>query len=157
VPPVDVVEEALCFGWIDSLPRSLDDRRSMRLLSPRRAGSAWSRVNKEKIARLIERGAMHPSGLRVMTAAQADGSWTRLDVVETLEPPEDLRAALSADADAARYWAGFPPSTRRAIFEWIAAARTPETRARRIASTVTQAHDNIRANQYRQPKSGGKP
>jgi uncharacterized protein YdeI (YjbR/CyaY-like superfamily) len=148
-----IVEEALAFGWIDSQPRVLDADRSMRLLSPRRAGSAWSRVNKGKVEALMARGAMHQTGLAAIERAKADGSWNRIDGVETLDEPMDLKHALRADAQAAGHWNAFPPSTRRAILEWIHAAKTAATRQRRITQTVTQAHFNRRANQARQPKS----
>ena len=150
-----IVEEALAFGWIDSQPRALDADRSMRLLSPRRAGSAWSRINKARVEALIARGAMHPSGLAAIERARSDGSWNRIDEVETLDEPADLRRALRADPQAAVHWKAFPPSTRRAILEWIHAAKTATTRERRITQTVAEAHQNRRANQARQPKSSG--
>lgn len=155
--PVDaIVEEALCFGWIDSLPRSLDDRRSMRLLTPRKAGSNWSKVNKERIARLDAAGLIDPAGQAVIDAARADGSWSALDEVEQLIEPDDLRAALDANPDARRYWDAFPRSVKRAILEWLGNAKKPETRARRVTETAELAAQNIRANQWRQPK-GGRP
>jgi uncharacterized protein YdeI (YjbR/CyaY-like superfamily) len=153
VPAEAIVEEALAFGWIDSRPRALDADRTMRLLSPRRAGSAWSRVNKGKVEALMARGALHPAGLAAIERAKADGSWSRIDGVETLEEPADLKRALRADPRAAGHWKAFPPSTRRAILEWIHSAKTPATRQRRLDQTVTEAHLNRRANQARQPKS----
>jgi uncharacterized protein YdeI (YjbR/CyaY-like superfamily) len=155
VPAEAIVDEALAFGWIDSQPRRVDAERTMRLLSPRRSGSAWSRVNKARVEALIDRGAMHPAGLAVIERAKADGSWTRIDEVETLEEPADLKRALFADPVAAGHWRAFPPSTRRAILEWVHAARTAGTRERRIAQTVNEAHVNQRANQARQLKAGG--
>lgn len=155
VPVEAIMEEALAFGWIDSQPRVLDADRSMRLLSPRRAGSAWSRVNKGRVEALMARGAMHPAGLAAIERAKADGSWSRIDGVETLEEPMDLKRALRADPQAAGHWQAFPPSTRRAILEWIHAAKTAATRQRRITQTVTEAHLNRRANQARQPRSSG--
>lgn len=146
VPYGDIVDEALCFGWIDSLPRKLDDERTMVFVSPRRGGSAWSRVNKDRIARLSAEGRMAPAGLARIEAAKADGSWAALDDVETLVPPADLAAALAADPAAAACFAAFPPSSRRGILEWIAAARRPKTRAARIAETVARAAKNRKAN-----------
>lgn len=157
LPADAIVDEALAFGWIDSLPRALDATRTMRMLSPRRAGSGWSKVNKQRIEALVARGQMHAAGLAAIERAKADGSWTWLDTVETLAEPPDLRDALDADAPAARHWQNFPPSVRRAILEWIAQAKTAATRGRRIAQTVAQAHDGIRANQSRQPKSARPP
>ncbi|CAN5317224.1 hypothetical protein BH24ACT10_BH24ACT10_17190 [soil metagenome] len=83
LPYDDVLDEALCFGWVDSQPRSIDDDRSSRLLTPRRAGSSWSRVNKQRVDRLTAAGLFMPAGLEVVRAAQHDGSWTALDAVES--------------------------------------------------------------------------
>jgi uncharacterized protein YdeI (YjbR/CyaY-like superfamily) len=153
VPYDDIVEEALCFGWIDSLPRKLDDERSMLLLSPRKRGSAWSRLNKQRLARLLRDGLVEAPGLAVIEAAKQDGSWSRLDSAGELTVPDDLLAAFEAFPGAQDLFNAFPPSTRRAILELIAQARTPPTRARRVEETARQAQQNIRANQPRQPKA----
>lgn len=145
----EAVEEALCFGWIDSKPRKLDDERSMLWFAPRKAGSGWSRPNKERVARLTAMGRMTPAGLAKMEAAQRDGSWTALDAVEALTVPPDLARALAASPAAERNFAAFPRSARRGILEWIASARTPVTRAKRIAETARLAAENVRANQWR--------
>lgn len=144
-------EEALCFGWIDSLPRALDARRTMRRVSPRQPGSSWSAVNKARVERLTAAGQMAPAGLAAVAAAKADGSWSRLDAVEALAVPADLDAALAGDPAAAANFAGFPRSAKRAILEWLQAAKRPETRARRIAEIVSEAAQGRRANQWRQP------
>ncbi|MCY1327656.1 Bacteriocin-protection, YdeI or OmpD-Associated [compost metagenome] len=149
----EVVDEALCFGWVDSTPRSLDAERSMRLLSPRRPKSAWSAVNKQRIERLIASGLMQSSGIAKIEAARKDGSWSCLDAVEALQVPTDLTIALAGVLDAARNFEGCPRSTKRAILEWILHAKTPETRAKRIDETAVLAGRNIRANQARQPKT----
>ncbi|MEJ1937473.1 YdeI/OmpD-associated family protein, partial [Nostoc sp. NIES-2111] len=128
VPYDDVVEEALAFGWVDSLPRSLDEQRTMLLLSPRRSGSNWSRINKERVARLLAAGLMHPAGLAKVEAAKADGTWTALDEVETLAIPADLAQALAAAPPAAERFAAFSSSSRRGILEWLSNARTQATR-----------------------------
>jgi len=107
VPYPDRVVEALCFGWIDSLAGKVDDDRSMLLLTPRKPGSGWSRVNKGRIERILAEGPMHPAGQAVLDRAVADGSWTALDAVEALTEPEDLRVALDADPGARRSWDGF--------------------------------------------------
>lgn len=148
----DVVDEALCFGWIDSRPRSLDARRTQRLLTPRRPGSNWSLVNKQRVERLTAAGLMHHAGLDAVRTAQRDGSWTALDTVEVLTEPDDLRAALDAVPVARAHWDTFPRSARRAILEWIGNAKAGATRARRIDRTVSDAADGRRANQWRQPK-----
>jgi uncharacterized protein YdeI (YjbR/CyaY-like superfamily) len=154
VPYEAVVEEALCFGWIDSLGRRLDDVRSQLLLTPRKPGSGWSRINKRRIERLQAAGLMRPAGEAVVATAKRDGSWTALDAIEALEEPDDLRAALDADPAARRQWDGFPRSAKRAILAWIAAARRPRTRERRVAQTATLAAQGIRADEWRPPASG---
>ena len=149
----DVVDEALCFGWIDSLPRKLDADRTMVRLSPRKPGSAWSAVNKAKIERLEAEGRMTKAGLAAIDRAKADGSWSRLDSIATLSPPPGLAKALAAAPASELNFEAFPPSVRRAILEWITQAKTAETRARRVGETARLATENIRANHKRQPKS----
>lgn len=145
----EIVEEALCFGWIDSLPRRLDEERTMLWLAPRKSGSGWSTVNKERIERLIVAGLMTPAGMEKIEAAKRDGTWQALDAAGALEIPDDLSAAFDNYTDARRHFEGFPPSIRRGILEWIGNAKRPETRAKRIEETAQLAQDNIRANQWR--------
>ncbi len=145
----DAVEEALCFGWIDSLPRKLDDERTMLLLSPRMPGSAWSKANKDRVERMNAAGKMHPAGLRKIEQSKADGSWTFLDDVEALIVPDDLAAALAEYEDAEENFAAFPPSSKRGILEWIKQAKRAETRSKRVWETAELASKNVRANQYR--------
>ncbi|WP_376088429.1 YdeI family protein [Roseomonas sp. CCTCC AB2023176] len=148
VPYDTVVEEALCFGWVDSLPRALDADRTMLLLSPRKAGSNWSALNKDRVERMIAAGLMTPAGLEKIEAAKRDGSWARLDAVEALVVPDDLAAALAAAVPASGNFAAFPKSVRRGILEWIGNAKRPETRAARVAETARLAAENRRANQF---------
>ncbi len=147
----EVVEEALCFGWVDSKPRSLDAKRSMLWLAPRKKGSAWSKPNKERVARLIAAGLMHAAGLAKVAAAKKDGSWTKLDAVEALVVPPDLAAALAAHGRASEHFAAFPRSVKRGILEWIVQAKKPETRLARITETATLAAKKVRAHQWRSP------
>jgi uncharacterized protein YdeI (YjbR/CyaY-like superfamily) len=149
VPYAEVVEEALCFGWVDSKAGSVDERRTMLLLTPRRRGSGWSRPNKERIARLEAAGLIAPAGRAVLDAARADGSWTALDAVENLEEPPELTAALDADPGARRNWDGFPRSAKRASLVWISSAKRPETRANRVRETVERSARGERADQPR--------
>lgn len=140
------VDEALCFGWIDSRAAKLDDQRSMLIFSPRRKGSAWSKINKDKIERLTAAGLLHPAGQAKVDRAKADGSWTALDEVEALVIPPDLTNALAANADAAKNFEAFSRSSKRGILDWIRSAKRPETRARRIAETAELAARNKKAN-----------
>jgi uncharacterized protein YdeI (YjbR/CyaY-like superfamily) len=146
----EAVEEALCFGWVDSKPNKLDEERSMLWFAPRKAGTGWSRANKQRVEKLIQAGMMAPAGLAKVEAAHEDGSWNALDAVEALEIPSDLEAALAANPPAQDYFEAFPRSVKRAILEWIASAKRPETRAKRIEETARLAAENIRANQWRQ-------
>ena len=141
------VEEALCFGWIDSIARTIDDERSRQLFSPRRPASRWSRSNKERVERLVAAGLMEPAGLAAVERAKTSGAWTALEDVENLVVPDDLAASFSAHAGAAEQWEAFPPSARRAILTWILDAKRPETRARRIEETASEAAAGRRANE----------
>ena len=140
-----IVEEELCFGWIDSLPRKLDAQRTMLYLSPRKPRSVWSKLNKDRVAHLLADGRMAKPGLAKVEAAKADGSWSALDAVESLEVPADLSNALAKNAAAKRHFSAFTPGARKMILAWIGGARTPATREERIRQTVEQAARNIRA------------
>jgi uncharacterized protein YdeI (YjbR/CyaY-like superfamily) len=143
----ELVEEALCFGWIDSLMRKLDDERRIQMVTPRKPRSIWAKTNKARVERLIAQGLMRPAGLAKIEAAQADGSWNTLDAVEALTMPDDLREALATNVDARRHFEAFSPSAQKMILYWIASAKKPETRAKRIAETIRLAAQNIKANQ----------
>lgn len=148
------VEEALCFGWVDSKANKLDEERSMLWFAPRKPRTGWSRSNKERVERLISDGRMMPPGLAKIEAAKADGSWNKLDAVEALEVPPDLADALAGVPNAAANFAAFPRSARRGILEWIVQAKTPETRAKRIEETARLAGENVRANQWTRQAQG---
>jgi uncharacterized protein YdeI (YjbR/CyaY-like superfamily) len=145
----EAVEEALCFGWIDSKPNKLDEARSLLWFAPRKPRTGWSKPNKERVERLIAQGRMMPAGLAKIEAAKQDGSWTALDAIEALEIPPDLDTALANYANAQQNFEAFPRSAKRGILEWIATAKKPETRAKRIEETARLADENIRANQWR--------
>jgi len=141
-----IVEEALCFGWIDGLVNTLEDGRQAQLLTPRRRGSGWSGSNKERVQRLVADGRMTEAGMRVIDAAKADGSWSMQDAAEALIEPAELKAALDANADARQQWDAFPKSPRRALIWWVMSAKRPETRDRRVATIVSEAAQGRRAN-----------
>lgn len=149
----DLVEEALCFGWIDSVPNKLDAQRFKVLVSPRKAKSNWSQVNKERATRLAKAGLMQPAGEAMINLAKKSGTWNALNDISALKLPVYLSNALDKNKKAKKFFELFPPSTKKGILEWIQNARTEETRNKRIRETVTLAAKNIRANQYRQPKS----
>ena len=145
----EAVEEALCFGWIDSKPNKLDATRSLLWFAPRKAKTGWSKPNKERVERLLAAGLMQPAGLAKIELAKADGSWTSLDAIEDLQLPADLIAALVAMPPAEANFMAFPRSAKRGILEWIHTAKRPETRAARVAETARLAQLNERANQWR--------
>jgi uncharacterized protein YdeI (YjbR/CyaY-like superfamily) len=140
------IEEALCFGWIDGTAGVVDERRGKLWYSPRKPGSGWAATNKARLERLIAAGRMAPAGLAAIERARADGSWTVLDSVERLEVPEDLAAALEARPPAAANFAAFPPSARKQLLAWVAFAKRPETRERRVREVADKAALNVRAN-----------
>jgi uncharacterized protein YdeI (YjbR/CyaY-like superfamily) len=135
----EAVEEALCFGWIDSRVNRIDDARYMQLFTPRQPGSTWSKVNKERIERLEAGGLITEAGWALIHAAKADGSWTLLDAVEELMEPEDLAAALDAAGAARATWDGFPASVKKPALYWVVSAKREATRAKRILQIVEKA------------------
>lgn len=143
----EAVEEALCFGWIDSKTRALDADRSMLWFAPRKPRTGWSRSNHLRVERLIAAKLMEPPGLAKIEAARADGSWTALDGAEALEVPPDLGGEFGKYPTAAANFDAFPRSAKRAILAWISLARTSETRAKRVAETARLAEQNLRAKQ----------
>jgi uncharacterized protein YdeI (YjbR/CyaY-like superfamily) len=147
LPYEAVIEEALCFGWVDSTARTLDSERSMMLMTPRKPTSTWARTNKDRVERLLAAGLMQPAGIAAVEAAKANGSWTVLDSVDALEVPDDLAAALHAEPGARAAYEGFSPSNRKMILWWVKSAKRPETRERRIAETARLAAQGIPANQ----------
>jgi uncharacterized protein YdeI (YjbR/CyaY-like superfamily) len=152
VPYDHVVEEALAHGWVDSTGITLDEHRWQLLMTPRKPRSKWSKANKQRIERLRAAGLIQPAGEAAVAVAKGNGAWSALEEVEALTEPDDLRQALGATPDARRHWDAFPPSARRAILEWISNAKREETRAKRVDQTARLAAQDIRANQWRQPK-----
>jgi uncharacterized protein YdeI (YjbR/CyaY-like superfamily) len=144
----DIVEEALCFGWVDSTARTFDEQRAGLRMAPRKRGSGWARSNKARVERLERGGLMAEGGRAVIDRAKADGSWALLDDVEDLLVPADLAAELAARSGARSYFDAFPRGVRRSILEWIVQAKRPETRQRRIEETAVLAARNERANQW---------
>jgi uncharacterized protein YdeI (YjbR/CyaY-like superfamily) len=140
----EAVEEALSFGWIDSTAHSIDRDRYMQLFTPRKIGSSWSRINKERVGRLISEGRMTPAGMEKVEAAKKDGSWESLDAIENLAVPSDLREALSEYPGAFLVFIGLPASTRKNIVRWVESAKRFETRKKRIEKTVSSMKQNIR-------------
>ncbi len=139
------VEEALCFGWVDSTGGRVDDERSKLYFAPRKPRSPWAATNKARVERLIRDGRMRPAGLAAIDQAKANGSWEVYDSVERLEVPADLTTAFEAHPGAAANFTAFPPSARKMNLAWIALAQRPETRATRITTVAEAAARNERA------------
>lgn len=144
----EAVEEALCFGWIDSVANKVDDRCFKIFFSPRNPKSKWSKINKDRVKKLTKLGLIAPAGKKMIALAKKTGTWDALNEVDQLILPKDLKAAFSKNKKAARFFDSFPPSTKRGILEWILNAKQPETRIKRIKETIELAEKNIRANQY---------
>lgn len=143
----DAVEEALAFGWIDSIARTIDDERSMVRFTPRKPRTAWAASNKKRVQRLFAAGLMHPAGLAKVEQAKADGSWELLDTAENLEIPADLEAALAAYPSARANFDAFPPSVQKMAIAWILVARRAGTRAARVNRTARLASEGRRINE----------
>ena len=151
LPYAASVEEALCFGWVDSRADKVDAERSKLWFTPRKPKSAWSKINKERIARLAKSGLMMPAGRHAVAVAKKNGAWRALDEVEALLLPADLKQALSANAKAQTHFTAFPPSAQKGILQWIQSAKQAPTRTKRIEETVTLAARNLRANAWPKP------
>lgn len=137
----DAIEEALCFGWVDGITKTFDaDHRAIRF-TPRNPKSMWSEPNKRRVRQLIREGRMTEAGLALVRAGKKSGAWAaarKREDVSTLPP--DLVEALERGPEEARaYFGTLPPSYRKMLLYWIADAKRPETRARRIADVVERS------------------
>jgi uncharacterized protein YdeI (YjbR/CyaY-like superfamily) len=140
----DIVEECLCFGWIDSTARPRDEDTAMQLITPRKPQSTWSAVNKARLERLLPSGLMTERGLQAIELAKANGSWELLDAVERLEVPADLADALDAVPAARAFFDDLPPGSRKQHLWHVVSAKRPATRAARVAAIVTNATEGRR-------------
>ncbi len=135
----EAVEEALCFGWIDSKVQPIDEVSYKQLFSVRKPRSVWSKVNKEKVAKLIEQGLMTDAGFKSIETAKQNGSWTTLDNAENLILPDALQAVFTTHAAAASYFHSLSRTTKRNILQWITLAKRPETVQTRVQQTLQAA------------------
>lgn len=142
----DAVEEALCFGWIDSTARKLDDERTMQKFTPRKPKSVWSKINKQRIEKLIEQKLMTPAGISKIEKARENGSWNSLNSsdfhAENNSLPDELKKALGKNKKALENFQTFPPGYRKRFLFWIDSAKTPRTKAARIKQTLLMAAAN---------------
>ncbi|MFM2363380.1 MAG: hypothetical protein RLZZ316_2282 [Bacteroidota bacterium] len=145
----EAVEEALCFGWIDSKPNKRDAESFLLFFSKRKPKSVWSALNKQRIAKLDAAGLLMPAGIAMIELAKQTGTWAALEAVDALIYPADFKKALQKNKTAAACFEAFPKSTKQGILQWILSAKKEETRKQRIAETVSLAAKNIRANQWK--------
>ncbi len=134
----DAVDEALCFGWIDSTAKPIDDEKYMQFFSKRKPNSVWSKVNKEKVRNLIDKGLMSEAGLASIERAKQNGSWTILDEVEELIIPNDLQDVFDAQPDAKEHFLRLTKSARKMMLYKLVLAKRPETRQNRIKEIVEE-------------------
>lgn len=142
----EAIDELLCWGWVDSVSRRVDEDRSKLRISPRNPKSAWSAVNKEKVGRLRAEGRLRPRGEALIEAAQSNGMWEFLDDVERLVVPEDLRRALGS---LIAVWEDWPRSVKRGSLEWVKTAKTAPTREKRIRDIAESAANGQRPSPFR--------
>ncbi len=142
------VEEALCFGWVDSIRKSIDEERFMNFFTRRKPKGTWSKINKDKVKQLIDDGLMEPAGLAAIETAKQNGSWTMLDKVEKLTMPQDLTKELKAHPGSGAYFKSLSKSVRKAMLQWIMFAKRPETRQKRITEIATLAAQQKKPKQF---------
>lgn len=142
----DLIEELLCWGWIDSKSRSVDADRTSVLITPRNPKSAWSAINKANVEKARANGAMTPASEARVAEAQANGMWKFLNDVERLEVPDDLTAALGRLRSD---WEAYPRSVKRGALKWIKTAKTAKTRAKRIADVAESLSRGVRPSPFR--------
>jgi uncharacterized protein YdeI (YjbR/CyaY-like superfamily) len=141
----EAVQVAICYGWIDSTVKRLDDERRRQMFTPRKDKSVWSKLNKTYIEQLIADNLMHESGLRKIEIAKQNGTWESLDAVESLQMPKDLEIAFSQNKIALDNYHGFSPSYRKSYLYWLNQAKRAETRKARITEIVSLCEQNIKS------------
>lgn len=139
----EVLDQLLCFGWIDGIRRKLDVDRTMQLISPRKA-QHWAKTYKDRADRLISEGLMRRPGLDAIARSKASGLWDFMDDVDALIIPTDLKTALQALPNALQHFEAFPPASKRFVLRWIKVATKPGTRRNRIERIATLASRNER-------------
>ena len=143
------VDEALCFGWIDSTKRAIDSEKYKQYFSKRKAKSNWSKVNKDKVKTLIDQGLLEEEGYRSIEIAKGNGSWTILDGVEALIIPEDLKEEFANYKGSMEYFDSLSKSVKKILLYWVISAKRKETRQKRILEIVENASNNLKPKQFR--------
>jgi uncharacterized protein YdeI (YjbR/CyaY-like superfamily) len=143
------VDEALCFGWIDSVKRTIDTEKYKQYFSKRKAKSNWSKINKDKVRILIEQGLMEEEGYKSIEIAKENGSWTILDEVEALVIPEDLKEEFANNKGSIEYFGSLSKSVKKILLHWVVSAKRKETKQKRILEIVKNASKNLKPKQFR--------
>ncbi|MFN3404977.1 MAG: YdeI/OmpD-associated family protein [Cytophagaceae bacterium] len=144
----EAVEVALCFGWIDSKKMAIDHEKSIQFFSKRKVKSTWSKINKEKVEKLIEAGLMTQAGMQAIEIAKKNGAWNILDEVEKLIIPSDLEKAFKNYKGSKNYFESLSKSSRKVLLQWIALAKRPETRQKRIEEIAKLASQQKKPRQF---------
>jgi uncharacterized protein YdeI (YjbR/CyaY-like superfamily) len=144
----EAVDEALCFGWIDSKHVGIDAEQSQQFFSKRKPKGTWSKINKIKIEKLRAEGRMTPSGEEIIAIAKENGSWTILDEVEEMIVPNDLEQALDLKPDAKAFFFSLSKSVQKAMLQWLVLAKRAETRLNRITEIVDLAVKKQKPKQF---------
>lgn len=145
----DAVDEALCYGWIDSVKKTIDNEKYKQYFSKRKAKSNWSKVNKVKVETFIANGLMQENGLKSIEIAKENGSWNYLDAVEALIMPEDLMEELTNHKGALAYYENLSNSAKKILLYWVLSAKRKETREKRILEVAENASKNLKPKQFR--------
>lgn len=145
----EAVDEALCFGWIDSTKKTIDEHSYMQYFGQRKPKSTWSKVNKEKIKKLEEKGLITAAGREIIEIAKKNGSWNILDEVESLQMPDDLQKELDLYPNANSHYSNFSKSTKKSLMYWITSAKRAATREKRIKEVAELTNQNLKPKQFR--------
>ncbi len=141
----EAVEEALCFGWIDSTVRRIDEETYMQKYTPRKAKSLWSLVNKNRVIKLIEKKKMTKAGLELVEIAKKNGQWEKAYTSkDKLEIPEDLLSALKTNTIAFKNFNNFSPSNQQNYIGWVLSAKRRETIEKRITAVIDRCTKNLK-------------
>lgn len=143
------VDEALCFGWIDSVKKPIDHERYIQYFSKRKANSTWSRINKDKVAYLTSQNLMHEAGNKTIEIARENGSWALLDEVEALIIPVDLKKEFNKRAGSFEYFESLSKSEKKGLLAWVALAKRPETKQKRILEIAENAGEKRKPKPFR--------
>jgi len=145
----EAVDEALCFGWIDSIRRPIDEEKFIQFFSKRKPKSNWSRINKQKIEKLFAEGKMTAAGINSIEVAKENGSWTILDDIEALVIPPDLETELAAHSVANEFFQDLSKSIKKQILYWLDSAKREETRNKRLQTIVSNTSQRKIPNGFR--------